>query len=714
MTNTHSLPHKLPQKRRFDGQPPRYFLFSVYVFFVLLSLCQAITARANIEPAIDGPEHGSPLYSAKLPINSASSYGHAGQLLWREGVGQYQPALVLDTHYEVNITGPVAKVVLKQRFQNPSNEWREGTYVYPLSETSSVHHLSITAGDKKIIAQIQEKSLAKKLYNQAKNSGKKAALLEQLRDNIFKQALANIAPGETIDVEIHLLMAVDYNHPTFSLSLPTTITSRFTPFTLSKEQAESAIINEATEERVSATSQNKMSINITLDGQTAGADQVRSSSHSLSSSYDGQQYQITTQKSRVLMDRDFHLAWSLPAGSDPHSAFYSEQVGKDHYGLLMVTPPEAPTMDVAQDIIFVIDTSGSMGGGSMDQAKTALSQALAQLTAQDYFNIIEFNDDFRAVFPQSVPATSTNLTTAQGFTEQLEADGGTQMLPALMEALATPHSNASRLRQIVFITDGAVGNEIDLLHLIHNQLGDARLFTVGIGSAPNGFFMRKAAEMGRGSFVFIDQPEQVSTRMKQLFNQLSHAVLSDVNIEWPQPVEAWPKRIPDLYLQQPLVVAVKFDAGSAPQNSAFLQGSFGDGSLWQSALDLSTTELPSHTSATGIAKLWAKKKINALLDQAYLGVDNDQVKSAVLPIALQHQLLTPFTSFVAVEESPSRTGGDALVAEKLALTSPAKIQLPAPQTATASLPLTMAGLLLLTIAMVLKRFTLGLGDASHG
>lgn len=639
--------------------------------------------------------HSNPVDAASLP----DDFGQSGQMYWQNTNNEYEPALALETQYKIDINGPMAKVILTQKFYNQSSDWQEGTYVYPLPETSSVHYLAITTQDSKIVAQIQEKSVAKKIYTAAKNSGKKAALLEQQRENIFKQAVANIEPGETVTVELHLITAVEYNHPTFSLSLPTTITPRFNNAPVSSD---TDLIDGNTEETVSASAINTMTVDIALNGSTS-ATEFSSSSHELEVFYDGNKYHITTTEDQVVMDRDFHLEWHLESGAPPKSFFYTEQVNNEHYGLLMLTPPTAASQTLAQDIIFIIDTSGSMGGASIQQAKQSLLLALDQLSANDRFNIIEFNDNYTTLFNNSVSATQENIASAQKFIDRLQAGGGTQMLPALMEALASPITNIEALRQIVFITDGSVGYEADLLALLNNQLGRARLFTVGIGSAPNGYFMRKAAQVGRGSYVFINNLQHVSDEMTQLFTKLDHAVLRDISVQWPHSAEAWPERVADLYQSDPIVIAVKFKRPIEPDEVISLQGNYSDGSLWQNSIQPKNLS-NSSAAPNGIAKLWAKEKINAILDTRYSGTSEESIRSAVLPIALQHQLLSPFTSFVAVEEIPTRTNGEPLSTEKLALTPPAgNLNIYAPQTATPTLPLLIIGGLLLISGLLTKR-----------
>jgi Ca-activated chloride channel family protein len=302
-----------------------------------------------------------------------------------------------------------------------------------------------------------------------------------------------------------------------------------------------------------------------------------------------------------------------------------------------------------------------MGGLPIEQARASVSRALLQLRTGDSFNIIAFNSGYRRLYRAPVPASRHHLQRAREFVRQLDASGGTEMLPALQAALETPDDAApdrepSALRQVIFITDGAVGNEQALFDAIARRLGASRLFTVGIGSAPNSWFMRKAAEFGRGSHIHVGNVSDVAEKMDALFARLSRPALVGLRIDWPAGVEAWPERIPDLYAGQPLLVAARFGA-RIPAGDVAIRGEIG-GRPWRQRLRVSAGEDPESVPGhSGVASLWARYKIDGLLDQLVTGRDPEAVRADVLGIALEHQLLSPYTSFVAVEEVPSRPAG---------------------------------------------------------
>ena len=288
----------------------------------------------------------------------------------------------------------------------------------------------------------------------------------------------------------------------------------------------------------------------------------------------------------------------------------------------------------------------------------------------------------------------------------LDASGGTEMLPALRAAL-TPidalHEQAA-LRQVIFITDGAVGNETALFETLSSQLGSSRLFTVGIGSAPNSWFMRKAAEFGRGAHTHIGDLNEVGQKMAALFEQLAHPAAVNLQVKWPVAVEAWPQRIPDLYQGEPLSLAANFGV-NPPRGELLVSGEI-NGKHWQKRVQVgAATDTAEAGTHRGIGSIWARRKISGLLDQKITGRDEASVRAEVLPLALSHQLLSPYTSFVAVEEIVSRPVAEGLGSKPVANTRPrgqSDQTFAYPRTATTGPAKAWLGLLALFMALILR------------
>jgi len=657
-----------------------------------------------------------------------------GEVLFRDSkTGRYTQAVLQESKVHFDVSGMIARVRLEQVFHNNSDQWVEAVYAFPLPETAAIRAMEMRIGERRIVGRIKEKSLAKKIYQKAKQAGKKASLVEQQRPNLFTNAVANIGPGEEISVELEYIQQVEFNHGEFSLRFPMSITPRYIPGEpvgeFDEEDRHHAIeINpylgwSASTDQVPDADAitplqyphitreggpvNAIEITAVLDAGMPLA-RVESPFHDIAMSRSGHRYEIHLAEGFSEMDRDFLLSWQAVTGATPQAAVFTEQVGGEHYGLLMVVPPAiSGTQSVARiprEIIFVVDTSGSMGGVSIVQARESLSLALQQLRPQDAFNVIEFNSSFRKLYKTPVAASSYNIGRALEFVRQLDAGGGTEMLPALREALAprqqTGSESASRLTQVIFITDGAVGNEQQLYKEITARLGNKRLFTVGIGSAPNSWFMRKAAQFGRGTHTHIGDLSQVGEQMAKLFEQIASPLAANISVQWPLAVESYPQKVPDLYAGEPIVVAVK-SGGSPLLGNVSLAGDMA-GQFWSRQIEL--TDSPTGAGGhPGVASLWARQKIAELLDGLSTGKDTAQVRQEVLDVALPHALLSPYSSFVAVEEKISRAPDRALHKTPVPNSRP-KGQSPQsfayPRTATSAPANVLLGSLLLFLAMM--------------
>lgn len=656
------------------------------------------------------------IYSGCAAVNASETWqeAQAGQLYMRGSAHEsWRQSVHLRSQVEATISGMVVDVEYKQTFLNSSNEWREAVYVFPLSEQAAVYFLSMTIGEREIIGQIKEKEDAQRIYQQAKKEGKKAALLDQQRPNLFTQKIANIAPGESISVTIKYVETAQYDGTQFSWRLPTTLTPRYMPgavlasaqgtaredtVTRIEEAAgaiqlpsdQTALLNElnfnnygwalptsqvADAHRISPPmglsnpdkNNNPITLAITLAAGLPLAN-ITAPYHTLSVSKQGDAHKVSLLNGTTEMDRDFVLQWRPTISRMPAAALFKQQYDGETFSMLMLMPPTAPVLKgMPREVTFILDTSGSMDGQSIAQAKAALVRAIGQLTEQDRFNVVEFNSRHRLLFAQLREANEQVRQQAIAWVNALQAGGGTEMLPALHAAFNSLDADNHALRQIVFITDGAVGNEVELFKAIHQQLGNSRLFTVGIGSAPNSYFMRKAAQFGRGTFTYIGAEHEVAGRMDELFRKLSSAVASNVQLSWPVAAEQFPQRVPDVYRGEPLLIFAKTPAlsGNLEVSGEVAANSLASASqAWQESVNL--RDLTSAHDSPGIARLWTRHKIEALEDQKVAGRDSAEVREAVLNLGLRHQLLTPYTSFVAVEQVVSRPVEAGLEAEPVA------------------------------------------------
>jgi Ca-activated chloride channel family protein len=399
-------------------------------------------------------------------------------------------------------------------------------------------------------------------------------------------------------------------------------------------------------------------------------------------------------------DRDFILAWSPQAGDAPRAALFTETHNGQTYALFMVLPPDAPARRaiLRREIIFVIDTSGSMGGASIRQAKRALALAIERLRDGDRFNVIEFNSATRLLFDKPRPATLMSKRRALQYVASLDAGGGTEMMPALKAALARG-DETRQVRQVVFLTDGSVGNEAALFKVIHDNLGATRLFTVGIGSAPNSHFMNKAAKFGRGTFTYIGDVAEVGEKMHGLFSSLESPVMRNLDIRWPedmQDIEIFPARLPDLYAGDPLIISARLPRAGGDVDISGRRAN----EQWHTRLTLR-----GGREQAGIGALWARNKIASLMDSVTEGGDRAAVKKAVLEVALGHHLVSKYTSLVAVDVTPVRPAHADVAKRAVPTNLPAgwqyeKVFATMPSTATPATLHMLAGALFMLLGLL--------------
>ncbi|WP_237063546.1 MULTISPECIES: marine proteobacterial sortase target protein [Microbulbifer] len=627
----------------------------------------------------------------------------SGDLLFKAtGQGRYQPALHLNSRAELRVRGLLAEVELEQVFENATGRWQEAVYVFPLPPQAAVNGLEIRVGERRIVGRVRERQQAERIYREARAAGKRAALLEQQRPNLFTNRVANIAPGEKVRVSVRFLMPVGFDSGSFSLRLPTTLTPRYIPgradapdeavkelqldgngWALPTDQVPDAhkispFMQPAAE--LTDSGSHRIAIEMDLEAGLPLAD-IHGPYHDIDfKQVGGGAYSVSLRGGDAVMDRDFVLRWRPRQSALPRAALFTGVVADDAgapeegavgeggadragtYLQLLLLPPDlsGKTRRLPREVVYVIDTSGSMGGSSIRQARDSLLLALSRLQPGDRFNIIEFNSITRPVFPRPVAATTDNLRLARSQVEALQARGGTEMAPALRKAFGQQlPGDETLVRQVVFITDGAVGNEAALVELVRQSLGDARLFTVGIGSAPNSYFMRKAAQIGRGASITIGDIGEVSARMQSLFAKLENPLVTDLQVTWPQGlhVDAYPKKMPDLYRGEPLRLVARV-RGSALRGKLMVSGRLA-GRQFHRELALTPGR-----DAEGLGSLWARSRIEALRDrQRAVGKSSaagKTLRSEILELALAFQLVSPYTSFVAVEEAPVRPEGEEL------------------------------------------------------
>ena len=636
--------------------------FAILLALTILGLTLvAPPAEASSAPE-SGSAHGSP---SDRPGDQTS-----GSFLMRvRPGGEYVRSPVLSTDVKFTVSGTVARAVVSQQFRNDSQDWVEGIYVFPLPENAAVDRLRMHVGDRLIEGQIRERVQARAEYEAARERGSLATLIEQERPNIFTSSVANLGPGQTLTVEIEYQQTLLYQNGSVSLRFPTVVAPRYIPGSPQSEGKPSGHGWAPDTDKVKDASRitpkvlaegeplrNPVTIHVELDAGFP-VNEVKSRYHAVKvEKRDDNRYEVSLAVGPFPADRDFELVWNPLPGAQPRGALFLESAAGETHLLLTLFPPfgvKADEKRLPREVIYVIDTSGSMEGTSIVQAKSALHMALGQLAPEDRFNVIQFNSSTELLFPSSREASVKNIVAARRYVDKLQANGGTEMVPAMQAALEAP-AKEGYLRQVMFMTDGSVGNEDQLFKLIQRKLGHSRLFTVGIGSAPNGHFMTKAAQLGRGSFTYIGDVAEVGEKMAELFAKLEHPVLSDIAVEWPADLNAQssPEKLPDLYLGEPIVLSALVQGPLTGKVS--VRGQAG-GESWVAEFDLANAH-----GGKGMGVIWARRKVDALMDSINEGANREEVRQQIVDIALKHHIVTRYTSLVAVDVTPARPEGEDL------------------------------------------------------
>jgi Ca-activated chloride channel homolog len=647
----------------------------VLVNLVAIAAFLAASPRAHAEAPAPG----------NVPAFVTPADMRSGALLLRGENDRYVEAPLVGTDVDLAISGPTARARVTQIFHNPTDGWVEAVYIYPMPEGAAVDTLKMVVGERVIVGDIKERKKAREVYEQAKSAGQKAGLIEQERPNIFTNSVANIGPRETVVVQIEYQEPVRQSGNELSLRVPLVVAPRFMPepivqtvdFTAGAQGWGQVADPVADRDRISPPvldprkqpPVNPVAITVHLQAGFPLA-AVKSHHHAVTVSDEAGGRLIKLADGPVPADRDFELSWTPAATRAPSVGLFRERIGDADYLLAFVTPPVVEASARAdeqrsREIVLVIDNSGSMGGTSMAQAKASLLYALGRLKPSDRFNVIRFDNTMDVLFSDAMPADAERVAQAEAFVSALEARGGTEMVAPMKAALTDRRGgDANTVRQVIFLTDGEIGNEQQLFETIGALRGRSRVFMVGIGSAPNSFLMTRAAELGRGTFTHIGSAEQVEERMRVLFGKLESPAVTNLTATFSAArPDATPAVIPDLYRGEPVALAVKL---SALAGTLEIKGMIGD-RPWVVTLPLTNV-----AEGRGLSKLWARRKIaDSEIARTLRQITPDEADQRILALALEHHLVTRLTSLVAVEQTPSRPDGARLTRADVPLNLPA-------------------------------------------
>jgi Ca-activated chloride channel homolog len=690
--------------KRFSGD---WFQSKAYtrIAFALLSITTVFAGWAS-------GGQGGQSESAPTPVCE-------GSLLYRSPIsGRFESIPLVHTDVTLDVRGLAAAATVTQQYVNTGTEPIEAVYVFPLPHDSAVYDLEIRIGNRLIRSTIREREEAKRVYESAKSEGKRAALVEEERPNIFTASVANLMPGEHVDVRLRYVQPLRWEDGRIRLVFPMVVGPRY----ISRAQAVShtgtgwAVDTDAVPDasRVTPPVRNPnsrpghdISLSVDLDsGFEFGS--INSVSHAITERRlpDGRRH-LELASGATIPNKDFVLEVQQTESTQPKTTLFlsPDPASGETYFLLSAFPPTVqPVKRVPIEMLYMIDVSGSMGGTSITQAREALLQALDRLGPNDRFGILAFNHTYHEFASAPLTATSENLAAARGFVQDLQAGGGTEMLPALLHVMRKPET-PGYLRHIILLTDGDLGNEEQIFAALHSHLGGARLYTVAIGSSPNFFLATKMAQFGRGTFTHIADIGEIREQMGHLLGTIESPVLTDVKLtfEGVEVADVYPQRPPDLFLRQPLLLYGRISKGHSGRLR--LTARAGD-QPYEANFAFDTSTASFHA---GITTLWARQRVEDLIDQWRLSDEDARaaIRATLIAHAIRYRLVTGFTSLVAVEEIVANTSG-ASTTVPVATELPAGMQMEkvfgAPATGTADAFLEALGVALLLLSLVLWCF----------
>ena len=593
------------------------------------------------------------------------------------------------TEVKTEISGFVARISVTQEFENVLPNAIEAIYVFPLPHDSAVDGMTMKVVDREIQAVIKEREEARKIYEAARNSGHTAALLDQERPNIFTQSVANIPPNSKVDVTLSVIELLKYEAGTYEFAFPTVVGPRYIPGTPSGAASppNPAGMQDVSLKSGDGSSEQRGTMPDTdqvpdaskisppvagfhTDDEHAGHDfsisvtlaaglyvtDVVSTSHKISTERTGpDSFNVKLADDAALPNKDFILKYKV-AGPGIGDAVLTHADQSGGYFTLILQPPEKVPDNavVPRELIFVLDTSGSMWGFPLDMAKKTIARALDNLRPEETFNLITFSGDTRILFSKAVSATPENIQAAKHVLAGAYGSGGTEMMKAIRTALGDdaaagkpPVGPTPSLRVVCFMTDGYVGNDAEIVAEVQKH-PEARVFAFGIGTAVNRFLLSKMAEEGHGEVEFVTNPKEAKDAADRFYERVHSPVLTNISIDWQDlPVaEIYPAQLPDLFSAKPIIVTGRFTRPAS--GSLVIHGTRAGGAFTRTV----QVDFPAESSGNAaLEKIWARRKVDDLMSQDWLGIQQGQSKhkAEIIDVGLKHSLATQYTSFVAVE-----------------------------------------------------------------
>ncbi len=572
------------------------------------------------------------------------------------------------TKVNAEVTGFGAKVIVVQTFTNPTSQAIEAVYTFPLPNDAAVNRMRMKVGSRVIEGEIKKREEARAIYDEARARGQVASLLDQERPNIFTQSVANIVPGAKVQIEITYVQLLKYEEGQFEFNFPMVVGPRFLGNAPDPGKISHPITPKGT--RSGANIELTVDVNAGAPIQEARSvlHEARVQSEDNTWTLHGANAQpiqaedgrirVSLLKADEIPNRDFILRYRCATNTVQSAFLAHSDAKKGGFFTLILMPPKAPTAEqiAPKEMIFVMDQSGSQSGFPIQKSKELTLKLIKTLRPDDTFNVIGFNNTIRSLWPEPQPNLEKNISAAESFIKDMDANGGTQLREGVIAALEDQR-DSRRLRIVVFNTDGFVGDEKMILDTIQKQRDRARMFTFGIGNGVNRYLIDAMSEEGKGDAEYVTLAEAADGAVERFIKRTRTPILTDIRarFEGSQVEQVLPAAIPDVFSEKPVVIYGRYRTPG--HTRLVLSGTLGR-SPWSQTIDI---DLPARADAPAIATLWARRKVDDLTRRNYLGdaydVPRSSQKDDITNLALEFGIMTEYTSFVAVEQRVVNVGG---------------------------------------------------------
>jgi Ca-activated chloride channel family protein len=586
-------------------------------------------------------------------------------------LGGEKPATRLElplqhTQVEIEVSGFVAQATVVQHYHNPYEKPIEAVYTFPLPSDAAVNDMEMKIGERTIKGLIKRREEARDIYERAKKRGQRASLLEQERPNIFTQSVANIMPGDNITITLRYVNILQYAEGHYELVFPMVVGPRYIPGDVATGQSGTGWSPDTDQ----VPDASRITPPVLKPGERSGHDislavqldagipvkEVNSPSHVVDiKDIDPSQRTVKLHPADSIPNKDFILRYQV-AGQAPEFATLAHHDERGGFFTLIVQPQKLVTDEQAfpRELIFIVDTSGSMYGYPLDKSKEAMKKLIQGMRPLDMFNVVRFAGDTGTLWNKPRPYTPTHASEALRYIESFQGSGGTEMQKGILEALAQPASEGY-LRIAFLLTDGYIGDEFRIFQTIEKEKRGARVFSLGVGSSVNRYLLDRVAELGRGEAFYVRQDENSDPVIEKFFQRVDRPVLAHLEIDWGKldVTELYPAKVPDLWAGQPIRIHGRYQRGG--EETIVIRGQMIKRPFEQRLPVQFPQSAPAHEA---IATVWAREKVHELMNRMVREGQTKQLIEQVTQLGLTYHLMTQWTSLVAVEEKVVNQAGE--------------------------------------------------------